>query len=146
MPTDSVHLHHIPTDPILVCNLHATVLVRTIIFRKIKFVCKILKIFPSTYKSHVMNWGGLGGDGQVPTSRSKSKPPPRRYKHNMHTCSWPRLGLLVAPDCPVPAPPWRLSPQRPARRGFQRQPPLEFNMPRITPRVQQTNPDPNGTL
>jgi len=70
---DSVHLHHIPTDSISVCNSHAAVLMRTIISRKINFVCKILKIFPSTYKSHVMNQGARGWISQLPTSRSKSK-------------------------------------------------------------------------
>jgi hypothetical protein len=70
---DSVHLHHIPTDSISVCNSHAAVLMRTIISRKINFVCKILKIFPSTYKSHVMNQGARGWMSQLPTSRSKSK-------------------------------------------------------------------------
>jgi hypothetical protein len=71
---DSVHPHHIPTDPISVCNLHATVLARTIISRKINFVCKILKIFPSTYKSHVMNQGACGW---MVTIGSKSKQAPR---------------------------------------------------------------------
>jgi len=52
---DTVHPHHIPTDPNLVCSLCASVLVRTIIFRKINFVCKILKTFLFPYKSHVMN-------------------------------------------------------------------------------------------
>jgi len=73
LQADSVHIHHIPTDPILVCNLHATVLTRTIISRKINFVCKILKIFPSTYKSHVMNQGAREWMCNCPLLRAKAK-------------------------------------------------------------------------
>lgn len=56
-PARQTHLYHIPTDPILVCRWRASVLVPRIISRKIDFVCKKLKIFSLSYRSHVMNRG-----------------------------------------------------------------------------------------
>jgi hypothetical protein len=84
---DSVHLHHIPTDSISVCNSHAAVPMRTIISRKIIFVCKILKIFPSTYKSHVMNRGACGWiTATAHLQEQKQTTNQNITKAGMHTC------------------------------------------------------------
>lgn len=104
---DSVHFHHIPTDPILVCNSHAMVPMRTIISRKINFVCKNLKIFPLTYKSHVMNQGACRWRLPTPRIKSKNKAPlvPQRLVCKLAHCSQGQILPLhlIAPSlAPTP--------------------------------------------
>jgi hypothetical protein len=106
---DSVHLHHIPTDSVSVCNSHAAVLVRTIISRKINFVCKILKIFPSTYKSHVMNRGACGWiHRNCPPPEAKANDKPKCHKGwyaNLPTVARAKFDHYTLLHRPLPASP-----------------------------------------